>query len=217
MTRVRLDTDERREQLLHAGVEMLGTRAADGLSIGAVAKAAGVSKGLLYHYFRDKEQFFDAVVRAAGDELLAATEPDLELPPLERVRGVIDGLITFAEGHATGYLAIFQGDLHIAGAAEQIKLIRERRVESIIEQIAEAGTADPDVVRKSPSLRIALSGQFAFMQASVLNWLEHRDIDRETLLRLLLRSFFMTMTAVASVEPQLRFGSIGRIEDVMTV
>lgn len=217
MTRVRLDTDERREQLLRAGVEMLGSRAADGLSIGAVAKAAGVSKGLLYHYFRDKDEFFDAVVRAAGDELLAATEPDLELPPLERVRGVIDGLIAFAESHAAGYLAIFQGDLHFAGVTERVTKIRERRVESIIEQIAQASDADADVVRQSPSLRIALSGQFVFMQAAVLNWLEHRDIDRETLLRLLFRSFFMTMAAVATVEPHLRFDSIGRLEDVMTV
>ena len=55
--RSRLSTDARREQLLDAGAELLGRRPYDEVSIEEIATAAGVSKGLLYHYFPTKQDF----------------------------------------------------------------------------------------------------------------------------------------------------------------
>lgn len=196
-------------------MELLGTRPGDALSIGAVARAAGVSKGLLYHYFRDKEQFFEAVVRAAGYELGAATEPDRTLPPYQRVESAIDGLITFAETHAAGFIAIFSGDLIVGGIADALHDFREARVANFVEQIAEASAADPEVVRASRALRIVLAGQIVSLENSVLHWLEHKDIDRDKLLRLLVQSFFMAMVGLATVEPELRLDTIIRLEDVV--
>jgi AcrR family transcriptional regulator len=42
---VRMDVDERREQLLRSGVELLGRRAYEEVSIEEIAAAAGVAKG----------------------------------------------------------------------------------------------------------------------------------------------------------------------------
>lgn len=200
---------------MRVGVELLGSRPGDALSIGEVARTAGVSKGLLYHYFRDKEQFFIAVVHAAGAELITATEPDPSLPPVKRVESAIDGLITFAENHAAGYIAMLRGDLALAGIADAIHRLRERRVASFVEQIAEVSTVDPELVRGCQTLKIVLDGQLTFLEMSVMHWLEHQDIDREKLLRLLVRSFFMALVAVATVEPDLRLHHIVRLEDVV--
>jgi AcrR family transcriptional regulator len=52
--RTRLDVDERRTQLVELGLEHFGERAYDDVSIDAIAEAAGISKGLLYHYFPTK-------------------------------------------------------------------------------------------------------------------------------------------------------------------
>ena len=52
-----MSTDARREQLLAAGAELLGRRPYDEVSIEEIAAAAGVSKGLLYHYFPTKKDF----------------------------------------------------------------------------------------------------------------------------------------------------------------
>jgi len=52
--RVRLQIDERRKQLLELGIEVFSTQPYEEISIESLAEAAGISKGLLYHYFRGK-------------------------------------------------------------------------------------------------------------------------------------------------------------------
>ena len=74
--RARMSTDERREQLLSAGVELLGRRGHDEVSIEEIAEAAGVSKGLLYHYFPTKKDFVLAALERGQEELAERLRPD---------------------------------------------------------------------------------------------------------------------------------------------
>ena len=62
--RTRLQVDIRRQQLLELGLELFAHQTYDGLSIDEIAKRAGVSKGLLYHYFPSKRAFYVAAVTA---------------------------------------------------------------------------------------------------------------------------------------------------------
>ena len=48
--RARLLVDERRAQLLALGLRLFAEHSYDEVSIDELARAAGVSKGLLYHY-----------------------------------------------------------------------------------------------------------------------------------------------------------------------
>ncbi|MDN5895962.1 MAG: TetR/AcrR family transcriptional regulator, partial [Nocardioides sp.] len=61
--RVRMNPASRREQLLDLGVTLLATRSLDEISIEMLAEEAGISRGLLYHYFGNKQDFHEAVVR----------------------------------------------------------------------------------------------------------------------------------------------------------
>ena len=63
--RSRLTVDERREQLVRLGVDIFSERPYDEVSIDGIAAAAGISKGLLYHYFPSKRDFYVAVVATA--------------------------------------------------------------------------------------------------------------------------------------------------------
>src|SRR6476619_4802391 len=83
--RVRMDPASRREQLLELGVRLLSTRSLDELSIETLAEEAGISRGLLYHYFGNKQDFHRAVVRKAADDLIRVTAPAQEREPLERL------------------------------------------------------------------------------------------------------------------------------------
>lgn len=210
VTRVRLDTDQRREQLLRVGIELFGTQPPETLSLGVIARTAGVSKGLLYHYFRDKEQYLLAVLQVAGRELVEATEPDPSLPLMEMIEGAIDGLVTFAEKHAAGYISIFRGDLVIPGFGDVIRSWRERRISGFVEHIARISPADPEVVRSSQVLKIVLDGQITSIETSVMRWLEHPEIERAQLLRLLATAFLMAMVAAHSIEPELRLDAVGK-------
>ena len=73
--RTRLSPEERRTQLLDTGVRLLATRSLDELSIDTLAEEAGISRGLLYHYFGGKQGFYEAVVQHAADDLYARTAP----------------------------------------------------------------------------------------------------------------------------------------------
>ena len=79
--RSRLAVDERRAQLLELGLRLFGTRPYDEVSIDDIAADAGVSKGLLYHYFGSKRAFYVATVQHAAAVLLEAlTSVDQDLP-----------------------------------------------------------------------------------------------------------------------------------------
>lgn len=58
-----------------------------------IAKQAGVTRALVYHYFPDKAALFEAVLRAEADALLAATRLDATLPPLENIRRAISAYL----------------------------------------------------------------------------------------------------------------------------
>src|SRR5438067_1523101 len=81
-SRVRLDVDERRTQLVELGLRHFGARAYDDVSIDAIAEAAGISKGLLYHYFPTKRAFYVATIREAASRLVASTETADDVPPM---------------------------------------------------------------------------------------------------------------------------------------
>ncbi|MBW2509289.1 MAG: TetR/AcrR family transcriptional regulator, partial [Deltaproteobacteria bacterium] len=74
--RTRLQVDVRRQQLLELGLELFASQSYDELSIDEIARRAGVSKGLLYHYYPSKRAFYVAAVREAARQLLEETDVD---------------------------------------------------------------------------------------------------------------------------------------------
>ena len=100
--RVRMSPDSRREQLIELGVRLLATRSLEDLSIETLAEEAGISRGLLYHYFGGKQEFHTAVVRRAADDLFAVTAPDGEGTRARAARGVAGPLRRLRRGELRG-------------------------------------------------------------------------------------------------------------------
>ena len=76
----RLEVDQRRAQLLEVGTELFSKHSFEELSMAEIAREAGISKALLYHYFPSKEEFFKAALAQAAAELAERTAPDESLP-----------------------------------------------------------------------------------------------------------------------------------------
>ncbi|HEX6420373.1 MAG TPA: helix-turn-helix domain-containing protein [Acidimicrobiales bacterium] len=70
-SRTRLDPERRRAQLVDLGRRMLSSRPLDQVAIDDIAAEAGISRGLLFHYFPTKRDFHVAVARSAAHDLLA--------------------------------------------------------------------------------------------------------------------------------------------------
>ncbi len=193
-----MSTDARREQLLAVGTKLLGRRPYDEVSIGEIAAAAGVSKGLLYHYFPTKNDFVVAALRRGEDELEEQITPDPEVPPAAQLAAGLDRFLDFVEEHAAAYLAIFRsrggGDPEIEATLEAN---RQRRLGALIEALSR-WEASPVEIEPTPLLETALQGWIFFVEGAVLRWLERRDLERDELRELLRQAL---IASLASAHP----------------
>lgn len=168
----RLDTATRRQQLLATGAALFATQPYDEVWVDDVARTAGISRGLLYHYFGSKRGFLSAVVEQEAATLLAVTEPDDRLPPPERLRAVLDAYLDYVRAHPHGYRALFRGAL---GADTAIRSIVDgnlaRQQERVLWAVVGPGPAPEPV-------RLAVRGWLSFLVAVCLDWLENPVLDR---------------------------------------
>src|SRR5258708_16501064 len=79
----RMAPEARREAILKAALSVFAAHGFEAARLEDVAARAGVAKGTLYLYFRDKEALFEALVRSAVSPLLEhmdriATAPDIQ-------------------------------------------------------------------------------------------------------------------------------------------
>ncbi|MFD9074552.1 TetR/AcrR family transcriptional regulator [Streptomyces lasiicapitis] len=177
-TRRRLSTQERREQLLTVGARLFAQNPYDDVWIEQVAEIAGVSRGLLYHYFPTKRDFFAAVVRRESERMLRLTSAEPGLPVREQLGVGLEAFLGYVEGHAQGFRAF-----HTAAAAGD-PVVREVYREGLAaqeRQILAALAADPEtapLTAELPAVRLAVRGWLAFMVAVCLEWLAERELTR---------------------------------------
>src|SRR3954452_14803483 len=68
------DTTDRRTELVEAAVRVFARKGFHGSRVGDIAEEAGVAHGLLYHYFRSKDEVLETIFRDAWQRF--ATETD---------------------------------------------------------------------------------------------------------------------------------------------
>lgn len=190
-TRRRLSTDERREELLAVGARLFASRPHEDVSIEQVAEIAGVSRGLLYHYFPTKNLFFAAVVQRESRRMLRLTAADPGVPVREQLTGGLECFLEYVENHAQGFRAFHRaeaaGDPAVRAAYQEGLAAQER-------QILDALAADPEAAGAAgdlPTLRLAVRGWLSFMVTVCLEWLSEdprtpRDQVRDLCARALL-------------------------------
>ena len=84
--RRRLSAADRRRQLVAIGLAKIVETPIQDLSLDEVAAEAGISRGLLFHYFPTKTDFYLACIAAAGRRMLRTTAPDEDLSPEEQAQ-----------------------------------------------------------------------------------------------------------------------------------
>jgi AcrR family transcriptional regulator len=190
----RLDVDERRRQLLERGAELFTSHRYDELSMSRIAAEVGISKSLLYHYFPSKQAFFEATLGAWVEELRERTEPDPELEPAEQLKASLEGFLGLVEENAVAYRNLMRSATGVAEIRDLIDEVRRQTAERILAGLYPAGAP--------PKARTAVHGWLWFMDGACLNWVEHRDLDREELRDLLLGVLLGALIA-AGAPPQL--------------
>ena len=192
--RVRLETDERRAQLLELARKVFTERAYDDVSIDDIAAAAGISKGLLYHYFPTKRDLYVAGLRETSRELVGSVSAAIDdtQPPAERVRAALDAYLEHVLAVGSSFVALMRGGV---GSDPEVAAVVEATRQAFVEQflarspVAHAFTADPMV-------RLALRGWIGMVEATSIEWVSKPEVPRaavrdmlvENLLAMLMRT-----------------------------
>src|SRR5919106_3722796 len=104
----RLQVDVRRRQLLELGTELFARHSFGELSMARIAREAGISKALLYHYFPSKQDYFVATLQQGAEEIARRTEPDPGLPPFDALAGSLDAFLGWIEENETAYRKLME-------------------------------------------------------------------------------------------------------------
>lgn len=178
--RTRLAPAQRRAQLIELGVRMLATRTLDDLSVEDLAQEAGISRGLLFHYFASKHEFHVEVVRAAAAELLARTEPSPQLAPTDALRAGLAAFVGYVEENPDGYRSLVRGAA--TGDPELRQIFEETRAalaSRVVAVLAELGLPSGE------RAMLAVHGWVAFVEECVVRSIDGGIRGRAALLDLL--------------------------------
>ena len=185
--RVRMSPDSRREQLLELGVRMLSTRSLDELTIEMLAEEAGISRGLLYHYFANLKDLRRAVCRRAADRLIEVTAPAPEGEPLDRLARSLNAYVDYVVANFAGYTSLVRG---AASGDEDLQEIYEEARAALTDRIFDVaesdGVLEAFTVTDTPAVRLMVRGWSAMAEEVVISWVrDDRGVTRVEVLAML--------------------------------
>ncbi|MET3963589.1 AcrR family transcriptional regulator [Marmoricola sp. OAE513] len=187
--RLRMSPESRREQLLELGTRLLSTRTLEEISIEVLAEEAGISRGLLYHYFGNKQEFHVAVVRRAVEDLVAITAPRDIDDPLEQLAVSIGAYVDYVAENFTGYVSLVRA---ASGGNEELRALYEEGRRALTDRIFEVTGPEGLAalgLSDSPTMRMLVNGWAAMLEVVIIDWVtDPRGISREELLERLAKA-----------------------------
>ena len=162
----RLTAAERREQLLDVANALLAERGYEEVTVDHIAKAAGVARGLVHHYFGGRKEVYLALL----ERLAAGREGDLR-PPLgrsarARVSDSVSRWLDWTEANQTIYLGTIAPGEHIADPD-----VRRVVADLVRRAVALVAAFHADIAEDSPRLRYALECWTGLNRAATRRWL----------------------------------------------
>ena len=168
--RVRMTPQDRRRQLVGIGLRKFVDRPVQELSLDEVAAEAGVSRGLLFHYFPTKTDYHRAVVEAARRRVARTVSPDPGVTGETAVRQVVERFLDQVARRRESYVALVLGQAPIARAAgdDPVETVREH-----VAGVVARATDLPDAALP------AVHGWVAYLEDRALQWSARPAAERE--------------------------------------
>ncbi|MGH3648999.1 MAG: TetR/AcrR family transcriptional regulator [Micromonosporaceae bacterium] len=174
--RTRLEHDERRAQILTAARGLFSERDYQAVSSSQIAVAAGVSRGLLNHYFGTKRDLYLEVMR----ELMAV--PPVPVPEYvegstaeDRISQSVDGWLELLQRNANTWLVAIEAAG--SGRDPEVEALLDEARERAVTRIVEVAGLGP-LAREHPEVRGVLRGFSGMAEATTQQWLRAGRLTR---------------------------------------
>jgi AcrR family transcriptional regulator len=161
-TRIRLDADDRRRQLIGIGLRLLAIRPIHQITIDEVAASAGISRSLLFHYFPTKQDYYVAVVRAASRRLLRQIAPDHDGSAGTQLHAIVADYVRYIERRREPYVALFRSP----SADDWVRSIHEETQDALARRVIEALPDGPT----PDNLELVVRAWWSFAEELAISW-----------------------------------------------
>src|SRR5262245_55398569 len=173
---------------------MLSTRPLDTVAIDEIAAEAGISRGLLFHYFPTKRDYHLAVARAAAQDLLRRTDPDPSLDALSQLRASVEAFVDYVSENRDPYTAFIRG---AAGGDPEARAVGDATREAFTQRVLARIGAD----RPSARLRVAVRGWVAFTEEVTVDCMAGAALERDELVALIVEALVTLVTMAGGELP----------------
>ncbi len=163
-TRRQLAAQETRQKLLHAALENFSQRPYADVTVGDIARSAGVAHGLLSHHFNGKESLYAEAVREIDRQLRATAKLPSDGPVLERLRRHLTAHLEFLAEHENAARNLILRRTEATGLAwEAFEATRCEGIRAICELLG--------LNADEPALQLPLRGFSAACDETAFHWL----------------------------------------------
>lgn len=147
-------TQERRKQLLAAAIEIFGQFGYHQATMQQVAARTGISVGLIYQYFDDKEALLFAVINEILDSYLREIPRALaaETDPLARLRAVVHAYCRVVDDHRSAALVGYREYRALSRVRMRQVVAKEREATALIADAVEACRGSGQLQVEDPEL-----------------------------------------------------------------
>ncbi len=124
--------EKRIEQILLNSLRLFSKRGLKATKISDIARETGMSQGLIYHYYRSKEEIYIEIIRDAFRRLNVAVTilKNSTISPLEKIKKAVEGLLNnleTSEDSARYHYLIAQASVSDAIPEEAKEIIKKNR------------------------------------------------------------------------------------------
>lgn len=193
-TRTRLSREARQDQLLDLGAELFADRSYEEVHIEELAEVAGVSRGLLYHYFPNKRAFFAAMVKRESERMAELPVPDPQASVPVQLLQSIETYLDYCDTHKMGVKAAFRG---AASADAEVQAIIDRD----ISQQAAHILALLSPTKPSELLELAVRSWVLMLRNLAHEWLDANNVSRDEVRDLAAAILTSTVQALTHDKP----------------
>jgi betaine-aldehyde dehydrogenase len=179
--------DTRRRQLVEVTIDSLAELGYVGTTLAQIAIRAGVSTGLVAHYFGDKDGLLDAAFRSLARRVGNQVDARLRQvsTPRGRIQAVIDANLApeeFEQRTGTAWLAFWGQVLHVE-SLKRVQSVYQRRMLSNLRSSLKKLVPADEAQRLSAMIAAMIDG--VWLRAALSGW---READSESA-RALLTAF----------------------------
>lgn len=177
--------------MLETAGRLFAERSYEAVTAREVAQKAGVSQGLLNHYFGGKRGLFSALVERLGPQILEVIRVDTTRPVRARTRSFATNWLDWIDANRQIWLATAGLDENLADP--ELRAI----VDAIREHVVDRLIADyPATLSDHLQVRLMLRGFLAYNRIVLHSWLTD-EVSRPDAERLLADTLHTLITTVA--------------------